>query len=153
MWVGSGKVVPYRAEAIVAFPSDWAGERLLGRELLRGAVQAPRVWRPQGNWQRWYRVVFEQILPVHVLRCSGLVFINFFSDQILDPMIQGLVRRCPFRDRVYWSGSNGRREPDVSPGPGAFFKDYETKGFRWRSMTWGRAPMVWAGGPWCRRIS
>lgn len=100
MWAGSGKVVPYRAEAIIAFPSDWAGERLLGRELLRGAVQAPRVWRPRGNWQRWYRVLFEQILPVHVLRCSGLVFINFFSDQILDPMIQGLVRSCPFRDRV-----------------------------------------------------
>ena len=28
------------------------------------------------------------------------MFITFFSDQILDPTIQGLVRSCPFRDRI-----------------------------------------------------
>ena len=93
-------MLSYRAEAIVAFPSEWAGERILGQELLRGATRAPRFWRPSYDWQHWYRFLFTQVLPVHALRYSGLMFINFFSDQILDPTIQGLVRGCPFRDRV-----------------------------------------------------
>ena len=93
-------MLSYRAEAIVAFPSEWAGERILGHELLRGATRAPRFWRPSYDWQRWYRFLFTQVLPVHAQRYPGLMFINFFSDQILDPTIQGLVRSCLVRDRV-----------------------------------------------------
>lgn len=94
-------MVPYRTEAIIAFPlGEGSCERIWGHEILRGAVHAPRIWRPRWNWRRWYRRLFEQILPVEIARHPGLAFVNLYSDQILDPAIQSTVGNCPFADRV-----------------------------------------------------
>ena len=122
-------MLSYRAEAIVAFPSEWAGERILGQELLRGATRAPRFWRPSYDWQRWYRFLFTQVLPVHAQRYSGLMFINFFSDQILDPTIQGLVRRCPFRDQIVLEWVERPTSARRLARAGAIFQALREEGF------------------------